>query len=125
MNLLYNLPTFSFDLFEIIPEKVLLKMNCGEYITINGKQFGLTKIQKYRGINALVEYVAFFDVYGKTKKMYVMYHGGHWMIAGHLGKNVDWLNQILRDIESIIIVDKINEYNPFHDISHIYEIYTR
>ena len=125
MNLLDKLPEFSFDLLDIIPEKVLLKMNIDDCITLNGKIIKLIKLSKYSGKQPLVEYTAVFDVYGKVKKVYVLYHGGRWMIVGYLGKGRDWLDQVLRDIEGQIVCDKINENNPFHELSDVYEIYMR
>jgi len=98
--------TFS----EINGDIVLINMKIGE--SILDEKLKLLKISKSTMEN--VEYVLHFSYRGKTKKAYLIRTFYALMIVGTLGKSVDWLNQVYRDIEGKLILDSINKNNPFH-----------
>jgi len=111
MNSLLEL-NLSFDstFQDLNGDVVLIKMQVGESI-LDGT-LTLEKIVKSSIQN--VSYILHFLHKGKSKKVYLLSTLTGIVLVGHLGKQVDWLNQVLRDIEGKLILDSVNSNNPFH-----------
>lgn len=114
---------------DIVPELVLLKLEQGETISLNHRLIKMESISKYNGKLEYIVASAKLNVFGVSKSIYVWKVGSHYSMHGTTGKGkgkkADWLHNLLRDIEGILVCDSINKFNILHQFSELHQIYNR
>lgn len=119
--------SIQIDFSDLIPELVLLKMNIGESFALGTRLVTMSRISKYSGKNDYIVLTAKLDISGQSKQLFIWKIGNQYHLHGTSGqtKKHDWVHNLLRDIEGLLVCDVLNSNNQFHEFSDAYKIYKR
>jgi len=98
-----------YDIDTISTSDFFGKLKKGDEFNIHNRQFKVVSVSKSGNIKMNID--------GKNKKIIHKYND----YFGTLGYGVDWLSNVIRDIEGILIIDSININNQFHEPSYFYK----
>ena len=103
------------------------KLVVGDTFSLNGKKYLIKSIGKTKGTNSYYKTVT---INNGLNSFRVIYLGNNWFVGSMKSKDIRnktdmYVNNLLRDVEGMIIVDFLNVKNIFHEFSDVLKISKR